>query len=377
MSLLFCAGCAQKAETEKISVSPDTVNADYGLASYPVDITANCPWTVKIQDSDAAWISIPTSGSGDEKLNVRLMKNPFKDARSATVEFVTGSGSRAALKINQAGDPNAEEKVEFSTRLGSYNLRMEQSDEAADNKWAVRKDRLQVSIRENDFGVFGVQEVNTTMQSWLKTNFSSDYSIFFFSPYAQSGSGDKAQGILYKTKEFELQSKGFFWACNTPDTMTKNDVGDQGSFYRGGCWVILKQKTTGIEFFFMNTHGCLNSQPNKDNAVYYRQIEAKYNTKGLPSFFVGDMNARPTYDAITTFKAYWKDSYDIVASDKKTGPENTYNGFSAPQGKYRLDYVFCRGSRYKVTAYCVNNKLYNGLYASDHFPVYVDVTINK
>lgn len=377
LSLFFCASCAQKAETEAISINPDTINAEYRLASYPIDVTSNCPWSVKIQDSDAAWVSIPTKGSGGEKINVRILKNPYKDARSATLEFITGTGVSASLKINQAGDPNAEEKVEMNVRLGTYNLRMEQADEAAENKWAVRKDRLLVSIRENAFGIFGVQEVNTTMQSWLKTNFGSEYEIFFFSPYSQSGTGDKAQGILFKAKEFDLISKGFFWASNTPDIMTKNDTGDQGNFSRGGNWVILKHKETGIELFFMNTHGCLNSQPNKDNAIYYKQIEQKYNTRSLPSFFVGDMNARPTYDAIATFKLHWKDSYDVVASDKKSGPENTYNGFTATQGKYRLDYVFCRGDKYKVNAYCVNNKLYNGQFASDHFPVYADVTINK
>lgn len=377
MSLLFCAGCVQQAETESISVSPATVKADCKLASYPVEITANCPWTVEMQDSDADWISMPSSGSGNEKLNIRILKNPFRSSRSAKVEFVTASGASAVLTVEQEGDPLAKDKVEMTARLGTYNLRMEQADEAADNKWNIRKDRLLTSIRENAFDVFGVQEVNTTMQNWVKSNFGTDYGIFFFSPYNQSGSGDKAQGILYRTRDFDLVRKGFFWACSTPDTMTKNDTGDSGNFYRGGCWVVLKHKSTGIELFFMNTHGCLNSQPNKDNAKYYRQIEEKYNTSSLPSFFVGDMNARPTYDAITTFKTYWKDSYEAVPSAKRTGPENTYNGFSAQQGKYRLDYVFTRGNTITHDAYCANNKLYNGMYASDHFPVYVDVTIYK
>ena len=138
-----------------------------------------------------------------------------------------------------------------------------------------------------------------------------------------------------------------------------------------GCflWVLIKGGSPGSVF--------LGASPWNDELIYYKQIEQKYNTRSLPSFFVGDMNARPTYDAIATFKLHWKDSYDVVASDKKSGPENTYNGFTATQGKYRLDYVFCRGDKYKVNAYCVNNKLYNGRFASDHFPVYADVTINK
>ena len=375
MSLLLCVSCTPEAET--ICVEPSSLRAECKLASYPIEITSNSVWTVKMDDADKSWISLPENGDGNEKLNVRILKNQYRSSRSANVQFVTPGGVSATLAIEQAGDPLAKEKQEVTVRLGTYNLRMEQSDEAADNKWAVRKDRLLTSIKENDFDIFGVQEVNTTMQNWAKTNLGTDYGIFFFSPYNQSGSGDKAQGILYRSKDFELVKKGFFWACSTPDAMTKNDVGDSGSFYRGGCWVILKHKGSGVQLFFMNTHGCLNSQPNKDNAVYYSQIEKKYNTDGLPSFFVGDMNARPTYDAIATFKTWWKDLSETVPAAKKTGPENTYNGFSSQQGKYRLDYIFGRGDGITPVEYCTNNKLYNGMYASDHFPVWADVKISR
>lgn len=374
--IFLCTQCAQKAETEALSVNPSEIQAGYAVKSYTVELTANCAWKATLTPADASsWVSVPASGNGSQKLNIRVLKNQFNAERRVNVQFYSAGGAKASLDIVQAGDPGAGDKVEMTARLGSYNLRMQQSDEEEVNKWDVRKSRLKTSILENNMDVFGVQEVNTTMQTWLKSNINDTYSFFFFSPYAQSGTGDKAQGIIYKTKVFDLVESGFFWAGTNPDTMCKEDTGTSGNFNRGGCWAILSHKATGIKIFFMNNHGCLNSTPNAQFAHIYVDQEKLRNKEGLASFFVGDMNARPTYDAIATYKTYWQDSFETAAS--KTGPENTYNGFSSVTGKYRLDYIFWRGSQITVSSYCCNNTLYGGLYASDHFPVYADVKVIK
>ena len=119
----------------------------------------------------------------------------------------------------------------------------------------------------------------------------------------------------------------------------------------------------------------LNSEPNAAYAGVYIDQEKRFNAGGLPSFFVGDMNARPEYAATATYKTYWKDSYDTA--EKKSGASGSYNGYSSISGKYRIDYVYYKGSGIIGKDLTISNKLYDGKYASDHFPVIVNCKISK
>lgn len=110
------------------------------------------------------------------------------------------------------------------------------------------------------------------------------------------------------------------------------------------------------------------------NARVFELIEKRYNTDELPSFLVGDMNAVATHDMMKTILGYWKDSY--VDAQSRNGIANTFNSYSNPNGVRRIDYVLYRGVP-APSLYCCDNTLYNGMYASDHFPVYADFTISK
>ena len=74
-------------------------------------------------------------------------------------------------------------------------------------------------------------------------------------------------------------------------------------------------------------------------------------------------------------KTYWKDSYDTA--QKKSGASGSYNGFNSVSGKYRIDFIYHRGGGIVVEDFTISNKLYDGKYASDHFPVIVNCKISK
>lgn len=71
---------------------------------------------------------------------------------------------------------------------------------------------------------------------------------------------------------------------------------------------------------------------------------------------------------------WWSDSYETAA--KKSGATMSYNAFNSPTGKYRIDYIYHRGN-IQVKEFCINNKLYDNLYPSDHFPLWADITISR
>lgn len=378
LMLLSCDGGIKPEES--ISVSPENIEAEVSLASYEMILETESPWTAELRGEGAAevsWITLSKSkGTGGAKITARVFENKYKEVRTATVVFKTAGGAEASVKISQKGKESGEELSSISLRVGSYNLRMSTISESdAANSWAARKERLQVSIQENDFDVVGMQEVSTTTQNWLVSTFGTEYTCIFFSPYSQGGTGDKAQAILYRTAKFKASDPHFFWASSTPESCTTNDDGSQGSFKRGGHCVTLAHKETGVQFFFMNTHACLNPDPNALNAPVYEQMEKKYNPNGLPSFFVGDMNARPDSPATVTYLGWWKDSYSTAAA--RSGANASYNAFSYASGKSRIDYIYHRGSGITVKEFCINNTLYDSKYASDHFPIWADVEIRK
>lgn len=257
--------------------------------------------------------------------------------------------------------------------MGTFNVRVVTSSDTGENAWENRKERVLRSIRDNDFDFFGLNECSTAIQTYLEGQLKNEYDIRFFSPYSQDGNGDKAQGLAFR-KVFTLSDWHYFWLSDTPAVMTTND----GNMNRGGCCGILTRKSTGRKIFVMVTHGALDSDTRSKYASLYQEMEQLYNPEGYPSFFVGDMNARPSGAASVAYRRYWSDAYYGVGASGRSGPAATYNGFDLDLDLYssesRIDYIYYRGAT--PQNYVCNDTRYDGYYASDHLPVYSDMKIN-
>lgn len=179
---------------------------------------------------------------------------------------------------------------------------------------------------------------------------------------------------MYRSNILSLSDTHHFWLGPDPDKMSTSDKGTNGNYNRGGFCGTLTHKATGIRIFFMNTHGALNETAKTEYAHVFEQMEKRYNTDNLPSFLVGDMNAVSSHEMMKTITDYWKDSY--VDAQTKKGSANTFNSYTNPNGVRRIDYVLYRNAS-APSYYCCDNTLYNGQYASDHFPVYTDFTISR
>lgn len=265
----------------------------------------------------------------------------------------------------------------IQVKIGTYNLRVKTSKDKGENTWEKRKHRLIESIYDNNFDIFGVNECNEGVKELINAELADDYNIKYFSPYSQDGVGPKAQGIVYK-KDFTLTEWHYFWLSETPDIMAANDSTSKAVFNRGGCCGIFEHNATGVKFFFMVTHGILNRAAGDRLAHVYIDMEKKYNPNGYPSFFVGDMNARPNDKLNQTSLSHWKDVYLEVGSENITGPFGTFNGFNTSldlnADPRRIDYIYYRNA--VPLNYVCNDKTYGGYYASDHLPVSCDMLIS-
>ncbi len=286
-------------------------------------------------------------------------------------------------EIPATPDEDEAEKESITVRVGSFNIRSSAMDKNTGDAWSSRKTKVRTSIQNNKYDFFGVQEVMSDQQTYLKNNLTT-YTFKFFSPYAQNGSGDRAQGLAYNKNLYTLSDWHYFWVSNTPDKMTTNDSstsnGETTTYSRGGCCGILTHKSTGIKIFVMVTHGLLDDVRREQFAYVYEDMEKKYNPNGYPSFFVGDMNTTPDTGTAATTKLHWYDAYiTLSAIGKATGPYGTFNGFDEARdmnAAKRIDYIYYRGECTPLKYVCDNAKI-SSLYPSDHLPVYADFKIMK
>lgn len=266
-------------------------------------------------------------------------------------------------------------------RVGSYNVW--RSDLGKDDyAWAVRKDRLIQSIKDIGFDVFGAQEVDTTMIRELPLLFKEaglDYEMFIFSPYHEDGgTANKAQAIIYNPARLEILEDHHFWFSETPDVISSG--WDEMKFRRGGFCVVFKDRKTGVKFFMMHSHSPLGKEANLHAASIINEKARQYNPDNLPAIFVGDLNTRPDTPSSDVLRKYWSDVYLTLPSDKISGPHGTFNSHNVDKDMTtaaRIDYIYYRGDQVRPLNYCCDTARYNGLYPSDHCPIYSDILIIK
>lgn len=271
----------------------------------------------------------------------------------------------------------------------SYNIRYDNKGDGED-RWDKRKEGLIKQVKSINPDVIGFQEV----LSRQKRDF-----FFFLHNYASVGVGrddGKNKGeqvpIFYKKDKFTLLKKGWFWLSETPNEPSK---GWDAACNRMCSWVVLRDTLTHKNFLFLNTHldhkGKLAQENsinqiidfiNNDGTGYVYDDTQKVDTTNLnrmPVVWMGDFNLQTSdtlyqkiaTDAKATVRTI-EDSYK-VAETKPEGSIGTFNGFKlADNYSARIDYIWVIDLKVK-TYKVLNDKLPNGRWPSDHFPVVVEI----
>ena len=268
-----------------------------------------------------------------------------------------------------------------TVRIGTYNLW--RSDLGKDEyAWQNRREILAASIVENGFDVFAAEEVDTTMfreLPQLVSKCGGNYEWLVFSPYSADGSGSmKAQAIVFRKDRFEAENFNHFWCSTTPDVISTG--WDEGKFKRGACCAILKDRTSGERIFVMASHFPLGKEARLNFAPIVIEKARQYNPEGLPSFLIGDLNTRQERPESEILRSWWTDTYMALPAERRKGPKGTFNSHDVTkdmESAPRIDFIYYRGEGIVPMEYVVNDTVVNGIYPSDHCPVYADFFIGK
>lgn len=245
----------------------------------------------------------------------------------------------------------------------SSNLRCFSTTDFFKKSWFYRAKLVRKNLQQITPDIVGFQEVTWLHYGFLQNVLEGYDSVIEYRDEAIMSEGCP---IFYRSDRFELVDKGSFWLSETPEVMSK-DWG--AACYRVCSYVILKEKSNGDEIVVFNTHldHVSDEARVKGIAVVLDKIKE---FGGKPSVLMGDLNAKPGSVTYENAVEYFLDA-QVVAKDTMDGA--TYQAWGEQLERPRIDYFMVSQEGIDVEKYAVLQNTYDGVYPSDHFPIYVEL----
>ncbi len=284
-------------------------------------------------------------------------QKPLKMKKLLTLLLLT-----TALACN---DPAGESAT---VKAISYNLRNSAADDGP-NSWENRRHATGEMIRSERPDLFGVQEALADQLEYIDAECPQ---------YARVGVGrddgaaaGETMAVYYLTGRFELLDSGTFWLSETPDTVSR---GWDGACNRTATWVRLRDKSSGKEFCFMNTHlDHMGEVARKEGIKLLTERVQAIADKRTPVVLGGDFNASiedPIFAPLTKVMKLARKA----APEEQTDNRGTFNGFGTTPNNIVIDHLFVRGKT-KCKSFRTLNGNYGAPYISDHYPIELVFTL--
>jgi endonuclease/exonuclease/phosphatase family metal-dependent hydrolase len=183
------------------------------------------------------------------------------------------------------------------------------------------------------------------------------------------GSRGEFMAVWYRRDRFEPMAYDHFWLSDTPEVVGSSTWGNSNR--RMVTWVRFRERRTGREFYFWNTHLDQQIELARQKAASLIVERAGKIRDGLPLLLVGDFNATAgssrAYEILTKdggFSDVW-----ALAGRRINETLNSFHNYNKPlEEKTRIDWLLVRGpvevEKAEIITYAEN-----GQAPSDHFPV--------
>jgi endonuclease/exonuclease/phosphatase family metal-dependent hydrolase len=253
----------------------------------------------------------------------------------------------------------------------SCNVRVDiASDAKHGDSWTERRELCADVIKAQKADLFGLQEAQAQHVSYLKSRMPE------YDTYALSHANDyfhPIDAIFFRRDRYELISCGGFWLSETPHIAASKGWDTMNP--RLANWVHLKERSSGKEFRYWNTHLDHKGQIAREKGATMINQASEIFPKDLPQILTGDMNAAVDNPAIENYKkGGWIDTY--VMANGTADPGSTFHGFKGPKavGQKKIDWIFCRGPVKAIASKIIRDGR-NGHYPSDHYFISTEVAI--
>ncbi|WP_445731345.1 endonuclease/exonuclease/phosphatase family protein [Mariniflexile sp.] len=254
-------------------------------------------------------------------------------------------------------------------KVMTYNVRLDIASDG-ENAWTHRKDFLSSQVLFFGPDILGVQEARPNQMADLKEALK-DYKVIGLG--RDGGNEGEHSSIFYNTKKFKVEKENTFWLSETPKIVSKGWDAAYPRIYTYGLFTDLK---TSKKIWVFNTHlDHVGAQAQLNGIKQIQQKIKEVNTKNYPVILMGDFNVEPNSLLIKNLSESMLNTQTVA---KLTfGPNGTFNGFKFNEPVTRkIDYVFMSKSNHlTVIKHAVLSDSNNLKYPSDHFPVFVEFTL--
>ena len=142
--------------------------------------------------------------------------------------------------------------------------------------------------------------------------------------------------------------------------------------YRVCGYSVLEIRETGTKFVIFNTHLDHISEAARINGIKL-VLEKTKEFGSYPSVLMGDFNA---HVGSTTYNAAVEIFDDAALMTDNSMPDScTYQNYGLQLNDGRIDYFMISKDTFKVNEYKVITDTYDGVYPSDHFPIFTELEI--
>ncbi len=263
-------------------------------------------------------------------------------------------------------------------RILTCNVRVVIAQDAkTGDAWTDRKDFCAEVIGAQKPDLIGLQECQEVHLTDLKSRLPQFESLGVAIPATPFHVSD---AILYSRERYEVISYGGFWLSETPHIPGSKSW--DSALPRMVNWLHLKDRKSGKDFRFWNTHLDHKGQQAREHSAALIVAAAAAYPADAPQIFTGDLNSGGKNRAIQIIReAGWRDTYAEIHGDKDPGftahaflgekqnPKDSKGGT-----KQKIDWIWCRGGVKTLAADIIRDSR-NGHYPSDHYFVSATVTI--
>ena len=253
----------------------------------------------------------------------------------------------------------------------SFNMRTDCGADKGDLTWTNRLPRVLKVIENHRMDIIGAQELKHNQVAHLREALGpKGYEIVGRGRLAKG----KSEGvyIIYNARRFDCTASDTFQLSETPEVWGSSSW--NSAYPRTCVWVQLKDRETGAEFRFYNTHLDNESElaRRKGMELTVGRINADV-SNGMTAFLAGDFNSglKPG-NAIDYVLKSMNDTAALSITPHQ-GPVKTFHGYHPPS-RSLIDYIFVKG-KVSVLSHVTLDDMPNGKPPSDHFPVAAVVTL--
>ncbi len=291
-----------------------------------------------------------------------------------------GTGAAGTGGTGSAGAPPAPIDGP-KLKICSFNIRV---GTAADGKnaWDNRKDQVFKLLQDSDADFIGMQEDLTFQLQQLDSKIPG-YDRYGVGAKDGAGGGERVT-LWYLKARFEMLKKDTFWLSDTPEKPGSITWGND-DLPRVVTWGRFREKSSGYTFYVYNTH--FDHRQNASLAKGARLLSQRFAERAHPDepvILTGDFNMHDGEAPIRYLEGKAQlndkdnpvpllDTFRALHPDEKNA--RTAHGFEGGVVGTPIDFIFLSKKDGEVKQAWINHDNQNGLYPSDHYPIFATLKL--